>query len=319
MKVSIVVPIYNVRDYVKRCIESTLNQDYQNIEVILINDGSTDDSLEIINEVAQENENVFVYSQENQGLSSTRNRGVKVSTGDALFFLDSDDWIEPQTISTLVNNMVSENVDISICGINQITGEDIIKKGSTSKTILTGKEAIISYYYKKYDMEPMVWNKLYRRELFDRVLFEDGLIHEDKYFTPKILYYASEVCLVPYFGYNYVFERPGSITTSKLQRKNLSGLEANLSNKLFFEEKQEWKLARLASIKYSVDLSYYYCLYKFDGVKEIPEELHDISKKIFFKSAYMCLRELDIKSLLRITYFAVAKDKYYNSWIKKRG
>lgn len=319
MKISVIIPVYNVSNYVEKCVKSVLQQTYEDLEIILINDGSTDDSYDKIKSLSEKYTNLVIHSQQNKGLSATRNKGIELSTGEALFFLDSDDWIEPDTISKLVSAMIEEEVDISICGINQITGSKEVKKVVAQRTLMSGRDAVISYYYRKYDMEPMVWNKLYRKELFSKINFEVGILHEDKYFTPRILFYAENVCFIPYVGYNYVFEREGSITTSKLQRKNLQGLDSSLHNSVFFLKENEPKLSRLAKIKYYVDLSYYYCLYRFDEVEDISKELHEVTKSEYLKSILLSAREFDIKSMIRITYFRFFEEMYYNTWLKKRG
>lgn len=317
MKVSIVVPCYNVMDYVERCIDSIVNQTYENIEIILVNDGSTDDTLKIL-EKYESLENIKIIDQLNGGLSKARNVGIENSLGDAIFFVDSDDWINLETINNLVENMSMNDSDISVCGITYHTSKAKRDVGVNKEILLTGPEAVEAYYYKKNNMEPMVWNKLYKRELFEDLRFEEGKIHEDKYFTPKVLYKSKNVSFIPYSGYNYFDDRADSITNLRMSERNLTGLGANISNYEYFNQKNDIKLATLAKSKYYEDLAFYYCLFKTDGRDDLASQMYKKLNNGLIEYVLVDLRLLKISTLFKKLYLNIFPKHYYSSWRKKQ-
>ena len=126
MKISVVIPIYNVEKYIERCIDSVLNQTYMNLEIILVDDGSPDRCGEICDNYAQIDKRIRVIHKENGGLSSARNAGLRIATGDYISFVDSDDWIEPHMYETLLKNAINYKAQISSGGVT-----DLVEKGET--------------------------------------------------------------------------------------------------------------------------------------------------------------------------------------------
>ena len=119
-KISVIIPVYNVEKYLRRCLESVINNTYTNLEIICINDGSSDNSLKILNEYAARDSRVVVFSKSNGGLSSARNKGIKKSTGEYITFIDSDDWVHPQFFEILIQSLQNDNTDAAICGFSQV-------------------------------------------------------------------------------------------------------------------------------------------------------------------------------------------------------
>ena len=115
-KISIIVPAYNVQKYIKQCLESIINQTYKNLEIIVVNDGSKDKTLDIIESIAKDDPRIIVINQENQGVSATRNNALKGVDGDFVMFVDSDDWLDLDTCEVLIKEAVEENADIVMCG-----------------------------------------------------------------------------------------------------------------------------------------------------------------------------------------------------------
>jgi glycosyltransferase involved in cell wall biosynthesis len=221
MRFSIVIPVYNVESYLKQCLDSVLGQSFQNFEMICINDGSTDNSKLILDEYSQKDNRIKVISQQNKGLSAARNRGIEEATGDYIFFLDSDDWIEPNSLKILAEN--TEEQDL-ICFNGRRYFEDGTQeepdKGITEK-VLTGWE-----YYNKYALVARKFHfvctvlRIYKREflLNHNLFFKEGIYHEDNLFTPIVCYYAKSVKVLPDILYVYRI-RNGSITNSIIQQR----------------------------------------------------------------------------------------------------
>ncbi|MEZ3425065.1 MAG: glycosyltransferase [Lachnospiraceae bacterium] len=205
MIVSIIIPVYNVEKYLLRCIESVLSQTYPYIEIILVNDGSTDNSGNICNEIALVNPQIKVIHKHNGGLSSARNAGIEAAKGEALFFLDSDDYLSHDCIEHCVYIMEKTESDISITRMmytaeetNDEIEEDIISK----EVLLTAMEAIeISLYQTKFSCCAPA--KLYRRTVIDNVRFPVGKLSEDLATCHLFLDNATRIVYSNKYGYYY--------------------------------------------------------------------------------------------------------------------
>jgi glycosyltransferase involved in cell wall biosynthesis len=182
--ISIIVPIYNVENYIRECIDSILNQTLKNIEVILINDGSPDKCPSICEEYARQDSRVIVIHQNNQGSSSARNSGIKIATGKYLAFVDSDDIISPLMFETLINN--GKNADIIECNVTQHKEKLQISKEFFQ--IKEYRENILAEYLKSNKVG--VWCRIYRREMIQNIAFEVGAFSEDVMWS----YRAFEQC-----------------------------------------------------------------------------------------------------------------------------
>jgi len=213
---SIIVPVYNVEQYLRDCLDSVVAQTYTDYELICVNDGSTDGSQFILEEYQQKYPQITIISQQNKGLSAARNAGIKAAKGDYLFFLDSDDWIESNALEVLAQKQAGED-------LLWFNGRRVSEDGSTEvpdsgieKTLLTGWE-----YYNKYALVSRKFHfvcsvlRLYRREylLQNNLFFEEGIYHEDNLFTPLACYYAQKVKVIPDCLYIYRI-REGSIMRS---------------------------------------------------------------------------------------------------------
>jgi len=221
IKFSIIIPVYNVAPYLKQCIDSILSQTYCCFETIFVNDGSTDGSMAILEEYQRKYPQITIISQANKGLSAARNAGIQAAKGDYIFFLDSDDWIEPDTLKILAEKQRGEDM---VC----FNGRRYFEDGSTEKPDSGIEEIQLSgwEYYNKYALVSRKFHfvctvlRLYRREylLENKLFFEEGIYHEDNLFTPLACYYAQTVKVIPYCLYIYRI-RKGSITqTLNVQR-----------------------------------------------------------------------------------------------------
>lgn len=238
--VSIVVPVYNVEKYLKRCIDSLKSQTYNNIEILLVNDGSTDTSLSICEKEAIDDNRIKVISQKNGGLSDARNTGINNATGEYICFVDSDDFVNEYYVQLLFENLLETNSDISVCNYMYIDENDKtwMRKEKNNKEY-SNIDAVKDVLSTKQDTEVMAWNKLYKKELFTKnnIYFPKGKIHEDNFTTYKLYYYANKISLINDKLY-YYYQRTDSIMGQKFNTKRLHILEAVEETKEFFKNKE---------------------------------------------------------------------------------
>ncbi len=220
-EISVIVPVYNVEKYLSQCLESIINQTFSDIEIICVNDGSTDNSRQILEEYKLKDSRIIIEDKANGGLSSARNAGLKAAKGRVISFVDSDDWIAPDMLEKLYNDMVFYNTDISICAVHLYdeiskTVDDDDGYYNLSKFNRTFDNRAFSYRDTKpflTDICVMAWNKLYRKSLIDKVnaKFPDGLIFEDGPFFYDLFFNTDRVSVVRDFLYYYRINRKGSI------------------------------------------------------------------------------------------------------------
>lgn len=217
--ISIVVPIYNVEQYLRRCIDSLLAQTYKHLKIILVDDGSTDNSGQICDEYAKTYENITVIHKKNQGLGPARNSGLDVVDTEYVAFVDSDDWISPETYEVMYERLTSYGCDVSTCG------RIIVQEGKQDKKVfclgkeivLTGEDAVGRFLLQK-DLNMSACDKLFKTKLFNDVRFPSYYASEDIVPVYKVLSKANKVVLTGKPFYHYFF-RVGSITRSSFSEK----------------------------------------------------------------------------------------------------
>lgn len=216
--ISIIVPIYNVEAYLEKCIESILSQDYTPLEIILVNDGATDSSGEICDRYAKQYENIIALHKTNGGLSSARNAGMEIMRGEYVSFIDSDDYIAPDMISTLYADIIKNEADISCISFLNIFPDRKVKNTNLAKKlILSKKEALECFLFNGY-LTPCACGKLYKRELWNNIQFPEGRLFEDQLTIYKVIDLAERVVFTPELKYFYL-KREGSIGHSKFNEK----------------------------------------------------------------------------------------------------
>lgn len=211
--ISVIVPVYNVELYLNECISSLINQTYQNLEIIIVDDGSTDKSGSICDSF--KDSRIKVYHKQNGGLSDARNYGLKFATGDYILFVDSDDFLDLNMINVLVENAISNIVDISICGYSKYYDSNkIIKCQNETDNFKIEDLKRIEYLYDFNHYGVGVWNKLFKRELLENIKFPVGKVSEDYFVMYKIFYKAKSVFYTSKSLYFYR-QRQNSITKSR--------------------------------------------------------------------------------------------------------
>ena len=220
--ISIIIPVYNVSKYLRRCVDSVLNQSYSNIEIILVDDGSTDDSGAICDEYAKKEESVIVIHQHNQGLGPARNAGLNVMHGKYVGFVDSDDWVSSEMYECMHRAIVENKCDIATCGRLVVTDEGILSRVyCMDKGQKLNSEEAIEHYLIQKDMNMSACDKLFNSKLFDNVRFPgEFLVSEDIVPVYNLLKKSEGVFLTgkPYYHYFY---RIGSLSRSNFSHKNM--------------------------------------------------------------------------------------------------
>ncbi len=246
MKLSVIVPIYNTEKYLKKCIDSILAQSFPDFELILINDGSTDNSGTICDNYAKRDSRIIVIQQVNKGLSYSRNLGKKIAKGEYLSFIDSDDYIHPKMFIDMINNLKDHNADISICNFKVIGVKQPVK------IFYIETFGINAYSSKDYLIlsqcrNPVVWNKIYKSSLWKNVDFPINHINEDEFVTYKVLYSANRI-VVTDNRYYYYRKRKNSIMDSDSYYKKLDYIYAHKLKIKYFRMKKESELKVLSIV-----------------------------------------------------------------------
>lgn len=291
-KVSILIPIYNVENYLKECLNSTINQTYKNLEIICINDGSTDGSLKLIQEYSIKDNRIKIINKENEGLSSARNTGITNSRGEYIFHLDGDDYIDEDTINKLIINAEKNSSDVVIGDIKLVYPKffKIWKDSSLeANLIISGKEFLKNYYFTGTATNS-VCNKLWRKKLYE----ENNIFHpenislgEDGGTLPRLMLKAVRVTKIDEIVYNY---RQNEFSMTKQKNKKISDyLKAVESVKEFFYRNGEKEFFQ----KY--ENSYMYKLY-YSEVLGVP---YYYAKKNNFED-YRMGWELLLKNIKKI-------------------
>lgn len=235
-KVSIIAPVYNVEKYLRKCIDSLINQTLNDIEIICINDGSTDKSLKILKEYKNRDSRIILLNQENSGQSVARNRGIEIAKGEYLGFVDPDDWIDLDYYEKLYNAASTNDTDIAVGGIIRVTG---IKK---KKFLNFEKETLTDNTKLKFELcdvpeKSYIWNKIYKTQKLKEInlKFEEGRIFEDCIFTPQALFFLGKMVTVPN-TYYYYLRRNNSTVKQRSQKANADSIYAHKKASEFIKE-----------------------------------------------------------------------------------
>ena len=202
--ISVIVPVYNVEKYFDKCIQSIVEQTYNKLEIILVDDGSTDSCSQKCDEWGKKDQRIIVIHKKNGGLSDARNCGLKAASGEYIGFVDSDDWIAPEMYEKLKSALGEDDSDISACTVR--TTEE---SGELRELLTIKKRAVLSRLQaqkallEETDLKQPVWYKLYRKHTLDGVLFEKGKQHEDVYWSYLVVGSAKRISLIEYEGYFY--------------------------------------------------------------------------------------------------------------------
>lgn len=276
-KISIIVPVYNVEEYLENCINSILNQTFKDFELILVNDGSTDKSLDICKHYKNIDDRIYIIDKKNGGLSSARNVGLDIAKGEYIAFVDSDDYIHPQMYEILYNVIIKNDADMSLCDFKKVfsLNENLIFYDKSNDEFmkieyLTNIESLHRMNQNNGVVFVVAWNKLYKRELFNNLRYKEGIIHEDEYIVHRILYAAKKINYIHKELYFYM-QRGGSIMNNRTDINRIDYWFA-LSDRIRFFDK-----IGLKKLQYRYEEKYLYEMFsmypKFSKYKNIKKKL----------------------------------------------
>lgn len=227
--ISIIVPVYNVERYLERCVKSLINQTYHNLQIILVDDGSTDNSGILCDQFAKMDERIVVIHKKNGGLSSARNAGLEICKGDCIAFVDSDDWIELDTYAYMVDLMQRYHVEIADIECQYaFSDNDIIKSAEKNIYVYYGQDVLWNYFDRglkvKNNAPYTVWRKLYKKETIGLCRFPEGKNSEDLQFNYEVLKKASSIVISDAIKYHY-FQNDSGISIGKLKKSDMALLD----------------------------------------------------------------------------------------------
>lgn len=219
--ISVIVAAYNIEAYLPRCLDSILSQNYSNLEIIVVDDGSQDHTGAICDRYAQKDERIRVIHQDNQGLSGARNAGLEVAGGAYIGYVDGDDWIEPDMYGAMMEACEREDAELAVCAYRQIGNEREQSVFTEKQYVLTREEALEIYIcdHQTYHIYNSVWSKLFRRDIVEKMRFPIGKKSEDIMYTTKAMVGAAKCVFLDTPYYNYVVDREDSIMNKKLHER----------------------------------------------------------------------------------------------------
>jgi len=310
--ISVIIPVYNVENYLEHCFRSVLNQTYTNIEVIMVDDGSTDRSGEMCDKIAASDDRVVVLHKQNGGLSSARNAGLENCIGEFVFFVDSDDSIDVNTLKTMVGLQRSKDYDLVICGHQNVDKDEDVKEysGESIKSKELSYEDIWEEVFGK--LNNAVWNKLYKRELIGNLRFQDQIIHgEDLLFNLSYIKRCNLALSVGFPFYHY-FNRPGSITKSGFSEKRFD--EIKVKDKALEIVRKNYPIQENNAQKYCfrARMNVMRSLYSAGREKEYSDqvsECKEVTRRYYSEVAKdLCLKE-------RIEYYLFQSSEPVYKWL----
>lgn len=261
-KISVVIPVYNVEKHIEHCLESVINQTYKELQIILVDDGSTDKSGEICDKYALLDKRIEVIHKANGGLADARNKGLEKVKGRYIGFLDSDDYIYPIFYEELYKMVKEYDADIGECEFLRINindkekSQEIIEenlKNGDIQEVYSNNEALKLLYgprLKPYLKKVVVWNKLYKKELFEEIRFPLGKLHEDEYTTYKLLYSAKKIVSTNKILHGYM-QTNNSIMRQEIKQKRIDdNLDAYVKSSEFFKDLNEKEIEMKSRRRY---------------------------------------------------------------------
>ena len=268
-KVSVIVPVFNVDKYLKQCIESIITQTYQNIEIILVDDGSTDSSGYICDQYKEKDNRIKVIHKENGGLSSARNIGIDIADGDYIAFIDSDDSVDKQYIYALYSACKKYDCQIAQCDFLYVSEKSIkLEMNNNYNTEVLSSEMALKRACRipdavKYNV---AWNKLYSKQLFETIRYPQNRIHEDEFTTYRLIYKANKIVVIDAYLYYYL-QRKDSIMGKKFNLSRLDCMKA-------YEERLNYLYSKnMTNIYYEFAIMYYQSLWRVYGL--VKENIDD--------------------------------------------
>ncbi len=297
--VSVIVPIYNVEKYVRHCIETIIHQMYKNLEIILVDDGSTDDSGRICDEFAKIDSRIKVIHQQNKGLGGARNSGLGIAKGDYICFIDSDDYISESFVYLLITSAKKQNSDLVVCGYASGRMKSFFRfskeKSLKIECTISSRMALENWHGEHKNVETVAWNKLYKRKLFESgIRYPEKVYFEDVSTTPRLVDRAQTITFIKNKLY-YYYQRKTSIQNGISDERIRHRLKMQEERLEWFKEKsfeQAYKRLLSKCLKYYMVCYMQACemvlkieiIYKFQNMYMPHKELFDYKDRIIFRA-----------------------------------
>ena len=316
-KISVIVPIYKVEKYLEKCLNSILNQTYKNLEIILVDDGSPDGCPKMCDDYSFKDSRIKVIHKKNGGLSSARNAGIEIATGEYISFVDSDDYIHKSTYEEMLKLIIKSDADICICNIEYVDEKGGLYPIQFSSPI-KDEELSVNQFFRKL-VEPCewyyvaAWNKLYRKEILDRKVFPIGKIHEDEYSIHHIIGKCNKIVCTSRKYYYYV-QRSGSIMSQRSINSTLDLTEAMLDRYNYY-----CSINREDGLHF-IDIAYYRSFMSLTHYDDIDKKLKRRRNKYYKQVLKILLQKKDtraIKLFLANIYCIIPCRKVLKAFYKK--
>lgn len=303
-KISVIIPIYNVEPYLSACLDSVIHQTYQNLEIILVNDGSTDTCPQICEDYAAQDQRIVVIHKKNGGLSDARNAGLAIATGDYISFVDSDDLLSLDFYQILLQTLIENEADIVECGFVKFDTEiKIIKEyeKENDNIEIFCTETALELLIKDY-LQPMVWNKIYCKRVLENLNFPIGKIHEDVFWTYRVVGNAKKIVKIKNKMYGYR-QQVDSISGKKYSLLRLYAVEA-LEERIEYMKNNFPQLENLAIYTYCFSaMSHYHMIDKYSEIDPKKIYRNKIRQSIKSYNKYKVVKKWNLKTIFWFELF----------------
>ena len=296
-KISVLIPSYQVESFISRCLDSVISQTYPNLEILVVDDGSSDGTVDVLKRYAAKDDRIRVWQEVHRGVSIVRNQLLKEASGEYLFFLDADDFLTPDALQILYDTAVKYQAEIVQCEMEDTSGDEISDHSDRGVTVYTRMEALRAYNRTEEGPRCMSAGKLYKKSIFDHIRYpEDGRTQEDEY----VAFLALDVCqrfvAVHRKLYGY-FHNPNSIMRRKFSLDEYAAVEALQNSLKFFEERKIPEQVSRIRFRYLTILR---CLYR-KTLKNFPQETGRLSwlREEYHRHLPLMLQELKLPEEIR--------------------
>lgn len=302
-KVSILIPCYNVEAYLPTCLDSITNQTYRDLQIVIVEDGSKDNTLAVAQKYAEKDERIEVYHQENKGVAYARNTLLSKIKGDLCLFVDGDDWIEPDMVEFLVKKVTEENADIATCG--NVVNDNAIP--SDYKEFAMNQEQVIEHFLYHNELRGMLWNKLFSSSLLEGISFQEDISYgEDALFCWNVMQRMSRMAFTTKALYHYRMNQNG-ISLGKFGPKKLSGHK--VWTRICEDVASTWpQFLNIAQARFCIETTLLLRNAAFSDYKE-EKEIKMMQNTI--KQHWHCLNKVNITTLKMKLYSFLACRCYW--------
>ncbi len=299
--ISVIVPAYNIEPYIQKCVGSIVEQSYEDLEIILVDDGSTDKTGEICDRLSKTDSRIRIIHKTNGGLSDARNKGIEASKGDYLAFVDGDDYISHNTLEKMHSALLRNNCDIAVCNIERITSDGVTEpfyEPVHCETVYENDEKYITL------RQPSVCNKLFKADLFENIRFPVGKYYEDTFIYHELIFAAKKVVLTGETGYWYLKRRESIISNAGYNENYFDFVEAVYRRMVFLHSQGVDKYATEAGLSLYAALSN---AYKYVPRNKQTEKGFETSRTLFNKAYELLMKKEEVSAKQKIRLFLLKR------------